>query len=134
MEELTAAILSDKFGGLINPRAVVAVPFGWHMIVYSALEKLDNLPSSIRAFMLVEGIVADEHGLLQVVLAAAAEYWPEGAAETVAGIIKDARNLAAWSCVSDGNPGWLVHVKGRPRVLCPECQEKSSLEVRRHEA
>lgn len=128
MEKLTAAILNRKHGAIIMPDAAIDVPFGWHSIISRMLTRLEELPTDIRAFLIVSMIRIDDDGLLDVGVMASPAHMPEGGPEQVEDIVADARNEAAWSCIRDHKPGWIVHLpKGHPRALCPECQEAAGL-------
>lgn len=134
METLTAALLNDKHGAIISPGGDVRVPVGWHAAVDDMLSKLADLPTDIRAFMMVVGIAPDdETGLLEVVIAANPDLMSPGGSAQVQAIVKDARDLCAWSCVNGGAHGWLVRTKLGPRVLCPDCQVEAGLEVKCYE-
>lgn len=128
MEPLTAAVIRGRFGTLIAPDADIVLSFGWTAICTTMLQKLQDLPSDVRAFLVISGIGIDEDGLLHVDLIAIPHLMPPGAMSEIEAIIRDARDLAAWSCIRDHKPGWIVHTgKGYPRPLCPECQVAAGL-------
>lgn len=134
METLTAALLNETHGAIISPDADIDVPVGWYVAVDNMLGKLADLPTAIRAYLIVVDIVPDdETGLLDVALTANPRLMPSGGIEQVQDIVKAARDLCAWSCVNDGAHGWLVQSKSGPRVLCPECQANEGLEVKCYE-
>lgn len=128
MEKMTAVVLNAKHGAIISPDALVKVPFGWTNLVSRMLTKLEDLPTDIRAFLIVTVVRIDDDGLLDVGLMASPPHMSLGGWEQVEDIVADARNEAAWSCVKDHRPGWIVHLpKGHPKPLCPECQESAGL-------
>ena len=130
MEKMTATVLNAKHGAIIMPDADVRVPFGWTNLVGRMLAKIEGLPTEIRACLMVTGIVIDENGLLDVHVFASPPHMLEGGWEQVEDIVADARNEAAWSCVRDHKPGWIVHSpKGFPKPLCPECQEAAGVKM-----
>ena len=133
METLNAALLNDSHGAIISPTAHVVVPAGWYLAVDGMLAKLADLPTDIRAFLIVVGIYpSDNTGLLVVDIGANPDFMAPGGIEQVAAIVKQCRDLCAWSCVNTGDHGWLVHSKSGPRVLCPECQRNENMEVKCH--
>ena len=135
MEEMTAVVLNARHGAIIMPDATINVPFGWTALVGRMLTKIEELPSEIRAYLMVTGIVIDENGLLDVHVFASPPHMPEGGWEQVEDIIADARNEAAWSCIRDHRPAWIVRPpKGGPRPLCPECQQAAGLTPECHSA
>lgn len=130
MEKFTALVLNGKHGNIIMPDAAICVPFGWHSIISRMLARIEELPTDIRAFLIVSAIRIDDDGLLDVGLMASPPHMSAGGWEQVEGIIADARTECAWSCVLDHSPAWIVHPpKGRPRPLCPECQEAAGIQV-----
>ena len=131
MEEMTAVVINARHGAIIMPDAEVRVPFGWTNLVGRMLTRIEDLPTEIRAFLIVSAITVDDDGLLDVRVMASPPHMPEGGLQTVEDIIADARNEAAWSCVTDHKPGWIVRTrKGFPRPLCPECQEGAGVTVK----
>jgi hypothetical protein len=130
MEKMTATVLNARHGAIIMPDADIRVPFGWTNLVGRMLTKIESLPTDIRAFLIVSSIVIDHDGLLHVGMVASPPHMPPGGWEQVEDIIADARNEAAWSCVRDHKPGWIVRLpKGHPRPLCPECQEAAGVKM-----
>lgn len=49
-------------------------------------------------------------------------------------VVAKARLVSAWTCYEDGKPAWLVDTPEGRRPLCPECQAKRGMRVRRHAA
>jgi hypothetical protein len=129
MEELTAVVLHKKFGNILVSDARVDIPWGWHMIVDKMLGRLAELPTNIRCYLIVNGIRIDDDGLLMTRMVALPDHMPQGGFETVQQIVADARNEAAWTCVShSGEAGWIVRVRtGHPRPLCPACQDRNHI-------
>lgn len=135
MEKFTALILNKKHGAIIMPDASVRVPFGWHSIVSRMLTRLEELPTSVRAYLIVQGVGIGPDGLLHVDMVASPPHMSEGGWELVEDIIADARNEAAWSCIKDHKPAWIVcPPRGFPRPLCTECQQSAGLKVECHSA
>jgi hypothetical protein len=134
METLNAIVLNEKFGSVILPTSTVEVPMGWFSAVDTMLDRLAKLPTDIRAFLVVVGIYPGDDGLLHVDLVAHPKLEGSDGWATVEGIIRDAQDLAAWSCVNDGEEGWIVSPsKGMPRPLCPDCQYASGMKGIRHD-
>jgi len=130
MERFTAAILHKAYGNILTPHAELRVPFGWHSIVKKMLQRLHDLPTATRAMMMVTGISINRDGLLDVEIISNPGLMPDGGLESVEGIVSDARNECAWTCVKDHRPAWIVHTGGGfPRPLCPECQQSAGVYV-----
>jgi hypothetical protein len=135
MEKMTAVVLNARHGAIMSPSANIKVPFGWTALVGRMLTRLEELPTDTRAFLIVTIVRIDDDGLLDVGLMASPPHMPPGGWERVEDIIADARNEAAWSCVKDHRPAWIVRpLKGGPRPLCPECQQSAGLKVECHHA
>lgn len=131
MEELTAVVLNKTFGTMISPDAHVRVPWGWYRLVKEMMTKLADLPTEVRAFMIVQGVAIDANGMLAVSIAAATDHVSAEGWAAVEGIVADARAEAAWTCVRDRKEGWLVSPpRGRPRPLCPACQQEIGMKVK----
>jgi hypothetical protein len=123
MEKLTAVVLNSRYGNIIAAESDVCIPFGWTAIVSGMLQRIHDLPTATRARLIVTALRVDDHGLLEVDIAAVLELMADGAIRDIEAIVRDARNHAAWSCVRDGKAAWIVRPpKGLPRPLCPECQ------------
>jgi hypothetical protein len=128
MEKLTAAVLNKKHGAIIMIGAHVRVPFGWYLLVDAMLAKLADLPTEVRAFLIVQGIAIDADGLLSVSIAAATDLISSEGWAQVEAIVSEARSAAAWTCVKDRREAWIVSPpRGRPRPLCRECQQEAGL-------
>ena len=135
MEEMTAVVLNAKHGAIIMPDAHLKVPFGWTSIVGRMLSRIAELPTTIRAFLMITGIEQGPDGLLHIDLHVIPNMMESGGMAQVEGIIKEARDEAAWTCVRDHKPGWIVHTKrGFPRPMCPACQEAAGLTPECHNA
>lgn len=135
MEKLTAAVLVRKHGAIIMVGAHVRVPYGWYILVDQMMAKLADLPTEVRGFLIVQGVAIDCDGLLAVSIAAATELISAEGWAMVNGIIAEARSAAAWTCVRDRKEAWIVSPpRGRPRPLCPECQQAAGLKVECHHA
>lgn len=120
---------------VVSPRAHVDFPFGWIPSVGDMLQRLSELPSEIRDYIVVTGIDVDPvTGLLDVVVGANTERMPDGGMTLVDTIVKDTRTLLAWTCETEGEEGWLVHRKGGVAILCPQCQRSGGIMVVQHGA
>lgn len=110
------------------PDAHIRVPIGWHSIVSRMLARIEKLPMSTRAFLMITAVELGHDGLLHVDLHVFPELMEPGGMAQVESIIIDARDEAAWTCVRDHRPAWIVHPpKGYPRPLCPACQEAAGI-------
>jgi hypothetical protein len=135
MEKLTAAVLNKKHGAIIMVGARVNVPFGWYLLVDRMLAQLADLPTNVRAFLIVQGVAVDGDGQLAVSIAAATDLISPDGWAAVDAIVAEARSTAAWTCVRDRKEAWIVSPsRGRPRPLCRECQQSAGLKVECHNA
>ncbi|UTY48561.1 hypothetical protein [Sinorhizobium fredii] len=87
---MTAAELNEIYGAVISPDARVFVPASWMPAVHDALRAIEELPTDIRAFAIVTGVIESD-GQLQVKIAAAPEYMPENGMQRIAEIIEKAQ-------------------------------------------
>lgn len=122
MERLTAGVLHEAFGNVIMPGARIRVPFGWAAIAWEMMQSIHDLPTDIRAYIIVSGIGANEDGLLVVDMLAVDEYLTDDGRKTLRDIVHRAVDRAAWTCERDGAPGWYTSYGPTPRILCAECQ------------
>ena len=53
---MTAEELNDQYGAIISPSAAIAVPEHWMPAIHDALAAFRDLPTDVRAFMIVTGI------------------------------------------------------------------------------
>ncbi|CUW88486.1 MULTISPECIES: hypothetical protein [Rhizobium/Agrobacterium group] len=60
---MTADELNHIYGAIISPSAAIDIPEHWFPAIHEALAAFRDLPSSIRAFMIVTGI-RDSDGLV----------------------------------------------------------------------
>ncbi|WCJ62807.1 hypothetical protein [Agrobacterium tumefaciens] len=60
---MTGNDLNELYGAIIAPTASVSVPDAWLTAIHDALAAFRDLPTDIRAFMIVTGIRA-ENGLV----------------------------------------------------------------------
>lgn len=63
---MTADELNELYGAIISPAASVAIPEHWMPAVHDALAAFRDLPSPIRAFMIVLGIRAEDGLVLEI--------------------------------------------------------------------
>jgi hypothetical protein len=61
---MTADELNRTYGAIISPTASVAVPAHWMPAIHDALAAFRDLPTCVRAFMIVTGIREDSDGLV----------------------------------------------------------------------
>lgn len=59
------------YGTMISPNAHVAVPDEWLPAIHVAMQELCDLPTEIRAFVIVLGITTDAEGDLRIEVGAA---------------------------------------------------------------
>ncbi len=127
MEKLVAVVLRSKHPGILANNASVSVPFGWTALVAEMLDELSALPITVTDL----GIDGD--GLLHVETVDDRAFDPletvlyPSAIDTV---VRHARTLAAWTCVKDSKPAWIVWPPvGYPRPLCPDCQGHMNMKL-----
>ncbi|MET4687607.1 hypothetical protein [Sinorhizobium fredii] len=87
---MTADELNEIYGAVISPDARVSVPEVWMSAVHDALRAFEELPTDIRAFAIITGIV-ESGGQLRINLAAAPEHMAEGGMQLIAEIVKTAQ-------------------------------------------
>lgn len=126
MEGLIARVLSKQYPEILG---AVDVPFGWFHVVKRAADALRDLHPGLRI-----GVVHRDHGLMRIDVSYEPAEYPDDILDRVLDIVSNARTLSAWTCIDDGHPGWLVHGRKGPVVLCAECQRKHGITVHRHEA
>lgn len=60
---MTAALFNQLYGAVISPAARVSIPHAWLPVVQTAMQEIHDLPTDVRAYLIVMGIV-DEGGEL----------------------------------------------------------------------
>jgi hypothetical protein len=68
---MTGLELNALYGAMISPDAHVAVPDEWLPAIHAAMQEFVDLPTEIRAFVIVLGIGRDAEGDLQISVGAA---------------------------------------------------------------
>lgn len=86
---MTADELNHIYGAIISPSAAVAIPEQWMVAVHEALASFRDLPSSIRAFMIVTGIRA-ENGLV-IEIGGAPDLMPSDGLQRIGEIVETAQ-------------------------------------------
>lgn len=137
MEGLISRLIAKQFPETLAEGGAVDVPFGWVHIAKRAVVALRDLNPGLRV-----AAVGRKDGMMQIAI----DYEPtdvidelesvvvNGTLDKAERIVADAKTLSAWTCVHDGQPGWLVFGRTGPVVLCPDCQRQKGITVRRHEA
>ncbi|MBP2235231.1 hypothetical protein J2Z31_001723 [Sinorhizobium kostiense] len=87
---MTAAELNELFGAIIAPTAEVSIPDAWLPAVHDALRAIEELPTDIRAFAIVTGVIESD-GQLRIKITAAPEYMPEDGMQRIAEIVANAQ-------------------------------------------
>ncbi|MCR6502524.1 hypothetical protein MUO32_26200 [Shinella sp. CPCC 101442] len=65
--------LNAQYGAMISPGARVAVPDEWMPAVHQAMQEFCDLPTEVRAFTIVIGILRDAEGDITFQIACARE-------------------------------------------------------------
>lgn len=92
---MTGEDLNALYGSMISPDAHIAVPDEWLPAIHSAMQEFVDLPTEIRAFVIVLGITTDAEGDLRIEVGAAREYITNAGMQKVYAICD--RALAATS-------------------------------------
>jgi hypothetical protein len=98
---MTGEDLNALYGCMISPTAHVAVPDEWLPAVHTAMQELCDLPTEIRAYVIVVGIGRDAEGDLRIEVGAAREYITNAGMQKVWAICD--RALAATSALGVRN-------------------------------
>jgi hypothetical protein len=70
---MNADQLNELYGAMISPDARVSVPEEWMPAVHEAMQSFVDLPTEVRAYIIVVGIVVAD-GDLTLEIAGAVEY------------------------------------------------------------
>lgn len=68
---MTGEDLNALYGTMISPNAHIAVPDAWLPAIHVAMQELCDLPTEIRAYVIVLGITTDAEGDLRIEVGAA---------------------------------------------------------------
>ncbi len=71
---MNADELNATYGAMISPDAVVSVPEEWMPVVHTAMKAFVDLPSEVRAFIIVIAIDQDVEGEIRFSVAGAVEF------------------------------------------------------------
>jgi hypothetical protein len=71
---MTGDDLNALYGAMISPTAPVAIPDAWLPAIHIAMQEFVDLPTEIRAFIIVVGIITDAEGDLAIQLGVTREY------------------------------------------------------------
>lgn len=71
---MTGEEMNELYGTMISPDARIAVPDEWLPAVHAAMQELVDLPSDVRAFLIVIGIDTDAEGDLRFNIAGLLEF------------------------------------------------------------
>ncbi|AMD59379.1 hypothetical protein AWN88_13985 [Agrobacterium tumefaciens] len=86
---MTGDELNGMYGAIISPSAAVAIPEHWMPAVHAALAAFRDLPTDVRAFMIVTGIRA-ENGLI-IELGGVPDLMPPDGLERISEIVLKAQ-------------------------------------------
>lgn len=92
---MTADELNRIYGAIISPAASVAIPEHWMPAVHDALAAFRDLPSPIRAFMIVLGIRNNDGLVFEV--GAVPDLMPPDGLERISEIVEKAQAAAKGS-------------------------------------
>ncbi|WP_421477720.1 hypothetical protein [Agrobacterium tumefaciens] len=145
MDDLMSRALTHRFRDMFMSSPQIEVASGHISVAERAILALKDLDPRLR----VSAIFRDGVGLMVIdvavdpqpikdihdVMSLLVDGCPdEGLLDEIGKITADARTLSAWTCAQDGRPGWRVDGPQGPIVLCPYCQRRAGIEVKRHEA
>lgn len=137
-------VLKHKFPDKFTTPFLVDIGAGWLAVAQDAVIDLSELHSDIR----IGAMYRDQQGMLAIDVGVAPPAGPRTVIDELIDVVDfdttlidkmmdvvaKARLLSAWTCYEDGKPGWLVDAPEGRRPLCPECQARRSMRVRRHAA
>ncbi len=86
---MTGNELNELYGSIIAPTASVSVPDAWLPAIHKALAAFSDLPTNVRAFMIVTGI-RDSEGLV-FDLGAVPHLMPSDGLQRIADIVETAQ-------------------------------------------
>lgn len=129
MDALMSRVYARKHCDIVAPGAVVDLAVGHLSAADRAADALRALHPGLRI-----GAIYRDRGLMWIDVSMETAVYQDDILDRIQEIVSDARTLSAWSCATDGRPGWLVDTPAGPTVLCPACQAAKGLEVKRHEA
>lgn len=92
---MTGDDLNKLYGAVISPDARVDIPVAWEPAVHEAMKALDDLPSAVRMFVIVLGVVKDEDGDLAFHVAAATDYMTDEDVQRLRDIFERAQYAVA---------------------------------------
>jgi hypothetical protein len=101
MTMTTGEDLNALYGTMISPSARVAIPDEWLPAIHVAMQEFVDLPTEIRAFIIVVGIITDAEGDLAIQLAVTREYVSDAGMQQVYAICD--RALEATSAIGVRN-------------------------------
>lgn len=144
MESLMFNVLVHKFPDKFTTPVLVDIGSGWLAVAQDAVIALSELHSDIR----VGAMFRDGQGMLAIDVGVAPPSGPRTViddlmdvvdfdtelVDKMMDVVAKARLVSAWTCYDDGKPAWLVDAPEGRRPLCPECQAKRGMRVRRHAA
>jgi len=145
MNALMSRALTHRFAHMFMSSPQVDVAVGHISVAERALLALKDLDPRLRVSAIFRDALGlmcidvavdpkpleDIHDVMSLLVGGCPD---ERLLDRIAEITADARTLSAWTCAQDGRPGWRVDGPEGPIVLCPYCQRRAGIEVKRHEA
>lgn len=137
-------VMTHKFPDKFTSLPMLEIGAGWLALAQNVVIDLCALHPDIR----IGAMFRDGQGMLCVDVGVAPPSGPRTVIDEITDVIDfdtslvdkmldvtaKARLVSAWTCYDDGKPGWLVDAPDGRRPLCPECQAKRGMRVRRHAA
>ncbi|MCR6502525.1 hypothetical protein MUO32_26205 [Shinella sp. CPCC 101442] len=136
-------VLASKYERYLSQPCLVQISGGWLEPASTAIEALTALHPDIR----IGALYKDQHGMMCIDVGVVpldgggihdqirdVVEFDTALLDRMQEVTAKARLLSAWTCYEDGKPGWLVDAPEGRRPLCPECQARRGMKVRRHAA
>lgn len=127
MESFISAYLFERYTLLVSSTCA-QVPLGWQEDVEVMLAALNELPTEVRCFLMVDGISVDNAGDLVVSLVACMHLMPADGMQRIRDAYATAKEAVKTKCVDCGARGILVDAREGRRVLCLVCQDKRGIQ------
>jgi hypothetical protein len=87
--------MNDLYGAMISPNARISVPETWMPAVHTAMQALCDLPTEVRAYLIVVAITKDTDGRLKVHAVGATNLISDDGMKLVEDIIQTAQDAVA---------------------------------------
>lgn len=88
---MTGTELNALYGAMISPDARVDIPTAWEPVVHEAMQALVDMPTEVRMYVIVLGILKDDDGDLVFHAAGATQYMSDEGVQLLRDIIERAQ-------------------------------------------